>query len=37
VGILKKTFLRDQVIRLLGSIPASVGTVDSEGRQMKQC
>ncbi len=22
---------------VLGSIPASVGTVESEGRQMKQC
>jgi hypothetical protein len=25
------------VARVLGSIPASVGTVESEGRQMKQC
>jgi hypothetical protein len=24
-------------VRILGSIPASVGTVESEGRQMKQC
>ncbi len=26
-----------QVATVLGSIPASVGTVESEGRQMKQC
>ncbi len=25
------------VATVLGSIPASVGTVESEGRQMKQC
>jgi hypothetical protein len=25
------------VAMVLGSIPASVGTVESEGRQMKQC
>jgi hypothetical protein len=34
---LYKSTANAPVATVLGSIPASVGTVESEGRQMKQC
>ncbi len=34
---LERLTVNAPVATVLGSIPASVGTVESEGRQMKQC